>query len=278
MGKRKFMTEYERINRQFEKLFFGRVNKAIRKKIDALIDLIKSNGVDAGVSYLNNKITNPDLAKEIERLYTTVGLRHANRTRRDLKAKEKKGLFDSEWVRFIIDYLRLHFIEKITFNVDKTTRDYLLRVLRQSIAEGWGVDKTVNNLNESGFSEMQSARIVRTEVNTAANAGVLAAGDTYEYQMLKEWVAHKDSRTRGTDPEDHASHVALNGTVIDFEDEFTDSRNGDKLNAPGDPDASAASIINCRCNLILKPKRDARGRLIPKNSATIIPITRRQLV
>lgn len=265
------MTEYERINRQFEKLFFGRVNKAIRKKIDALLSVIKENGVESGITYLNNKLTNPDLAKEIERLYTTVGLRHANRVTRDLR--RQKGLFDSTWVRFIIDYLRLHFIEKITFNVDKTTRDYLLRVLRESIAEGWGVDKTVNNLNESNFSEFQAARIVRTEVNTAANAGVLAAGETYEYQMLKEWVAHKDSRTRGTDPDDHASHVALNGTVIDFEDEFVDPRNGDRLNAPGDHDGSAASIINCRCTLVLKPKRDARGRLIPKDSAVIIPIT-----
>jgi hypothetical protein len=266
------MTEYERINRQFEKLFFGRVNKAIRKKIDAVISIIQSSGIESAISSLNNKLTNPDLVKEVERLYTTVGLRHANRSMRDLK--RQKGIFDSTWVRFIIDYLRVHFIEKITFNVDRTTRDYLLRVLRQSIAEGWGVDKTVSNLNESNFSEFQAARIVRTEVNTASNAGVLAAGDTYEYQMLKEWVAHKDSRTRGTDIDDHASHVALNGTVIDFEDVFVDSRNGDRLSAPGDPSASAASIINCRCNLVLKPKRDARGRLIPKNTAVVIPITR----
>lgn len=269
------MTKYERVNRQFEKLFFSRVNKAIRKKIDAVISLIKSNGIEAAINSLDHKLTNPDLAKEIERLYTTVGLKHATRVYKDLK--RQKGIFDSTWVRFILDYLRAHFIQKITFNVDRTTKEYLLRVLRKSLEEGWGVNKTVDNLNESGFSEMQAARIVRTEINTASNAGVLATGDTYEYQMQKEWVAHKDSRTRGTDPEDHASHVALNGTVIDFEDEFVDPRNGDHLTAPGDPDASAASIINCRCNLVLKPKRDARGRLIPKNTAVIIPITRRQL-
>ena len=88
--------------------------------------------------------------------------------------------------------------------------------------------------------------------------------------MQKEWVSVHDHRTRGTNPKDHASHVLLDGTVIDFDDVFIDPRNGDRLRHPGDPKASAESIINCRCNLTLKPKRDQRGRLIPKRKTTSV--------
>jgi hypothetical protein len=275
------MTEYENINRRFEKLFFPRVNKAIKSKINAFIDVLQSQGEQAAKTWLTNQLTNPELVKEVQRIYGVVGVKHANRALTGLKRQEKKGFgFNEAWVRFIQDYLRLHLIEKITFEVNATTRNYLLKILQHAINDGWGVDKTVRNLRESGFSDFQSARIVRTEVNTASNVGVLAAGETYEYQMLKEWVSVHDRRTRGADPKDHANHVALDGTVIDFEDMFTDPRNGDRLHAPGDPKASAASIINCRCNLVLKPKRDLRGRLIPKRKTTsvIYPNPNRQRI
>lgn len=279
------MTEYEKINRRFEKLFFGRVNKAIKRKIDEFISVIKENGLSAGRTWLSRNIMNPEVVREVERLYVSVGIRYANKETRSLRSvdgwrplrksfnpvSEEKGFgFNAEWVKFILEFLRLHLIEKITFDVDATTRKYLLKVLSLATTEGWGVDKTVRNLNESGFSETQAARIVRTEINRAANAGVRAAGETYEYEMQKEWVAIKDSRTRGTKPEDHASHVALNGTVIDFDDVFIDPRNGDRLREPGDPNASAASTVECRCTHVLKPKRDSRGRLIPKRQSTSV--------
>lgn len=262
------MTKYERINRKFEKFFFPRIKKPIQRKIDSLTAVVNQYGVQAGINWLNQQLVTPGLTVEVQRLYEVTGVRHANEVTRGLRKQpkiSKKGFgFNAEWVQFIQDYLQNHLIENITFNVNATTKAYLLRVLQRSIAEGWGVDETVRNLRESTFSDFQAARIVRTEVNTAANVGVIAAGETYDYEMQKEWVSVHDHRTRGVSPKDHASHVALDGTVIDFDDVFIDPRNGDRLRHPGDPKASAASIINCRCNLTLKPKRDSRGRLIPK--------------
>ena len=278
------------LNKKYEVLFFPRIEKTIAAKFDETASIVNSNGVQAAISALNNELTNPELTKEIQRLYATVGTRYANDSYRQLKVKQR-GLrkpvkeigfdsletkaggsfgFNQTWVDWILNYLQKHLIENITFNVNATTRDFILSVLNQSVTEGWGIDKTVTALKESGFSETQSARIARTEVNIASNAGTLAAGETYEYQMQKEWVAVHDHRTRGTNPEDDASHVSLNGTVIDFEDVFIDPRNGDRLKSPGDPMASAGSIINCRCQLTLKPKEDERGRLIPKRRSTTV--------
>jgi hypothetical protein len=267
------MTKYERINRKFETLFFPRIKKPIQDKINSLSAVVDTMGVHAGISYLNQKLTIEGLTLEVQRIYEVVGVRHANDVTRGLKKQPiiKKGFgFNDDWVRFIQLYLQNHLIENITFNVNKTLRDYLLRVLQTSISEGWGIDETVRELRGSGFSDMQAARIVRTEVNTAANVGVIAAGETYDYEMQKKWISVHDFRTRGQNPKDHANHISLDGTTIDFEDVFVDPRNGDRLKHPGDPSASAASIINCRCNMALKPKRDSRGRLIPKRKTTSV--------
>ncbi len=268
------MTKYERINRKFEKFFFPRIKRPIQGMINSLTAVVNQMGVHSGITWLNSQLTIQGLTVEVERLYEVTGVRHANEMTRGLRKQpkvQKKGFgFNEEWVKFIQEYLRVHLIENITFNVNNTLRDYLLRVLQRSISEGWGVDETVRNLRGSTFSDFQAARIVRTEVNTAANVGVIAAGETYDYEMQKEWVSVHDHRTRGTDPKDHANHVVLDGTVIDFDDLFTDPRNGDRLRHPGDPKASAGSIINCRCNLTLKPKRDSRGRLIPKRKTTSV--------
>jgi len=281
------------LNKKYETLFFPKVHKTIKKKFDETISIVENLGVNAAIAALTNDLTNPELTATIQQLYSTVGVRYANKTTRELKQKErgKKSYdenivtrkvfmidikaggafgFNSQWVEWILNYLRTHLIQNITFNVNRTTRDFLLNVLQKSITEGWGVDETVRNLDGSGFSEMQAARIVRTEVNAATNAGTLAAGETYEYQMQKEWIAVHDNRTRGVNPKDHASHIGLDGTIIDFEDVFIDPRNGDRLRSPGDPRASAASLVNCRCQMSLKPKRDSRGRLIPKRRSTSV--------
>lgn len=274
------------LKKKHEELFYPRVKKTIDAKFNDTASIVELNGVQSAISALNKDLTNPELVKEVQRLYGTVGVRYANNEYKSLKIKERglkkptksfgydsievKGFgFNETWVNWILNYLQKHLIEKVAYVVNQTTREHLLRILSESIEQGWGVDKTVAKLESDDFSSTQAARIVRTEVNMASNAGTLAAGETYEYQMQKEWVAIHDLRTRGTDPEDHASHRALNGTVIDFEDVFIDPRNGDQLKSPGDPNGSAASIINCRCQLILKPK-EVNGRLIPKRVSTTV--------
>jgi hypothetical protein len=276
------MTNATTINKKFESLFFRRIEKSLRAKVDGLISSMTS--FDDGRRYLSNMLTNPDFVKEMQRLYGVVGFRWANITMRSLKQAERgrksmsgnietKGFgFNEQWTRFIEEYLKNHIVDKLTFNVTATLKEYLLNVLNRAVEQGWGVDKTVKflreeSVSERSFTKFQAARIVRTEVNRASNAGVMAAGDTYEYQMTKEWISVHDNRVRDNE---YASHRQLDTIKIDFEDVFTDPVNGDRLIAPGDPKASAASTINCRCQLALAPKRDARGRLIPKRQSTVV--------
>lgn len=270
------ITEYIRVNRKYEQKWFPKVKKPLDKKVSSLIRIIEEDGIQAGIRWLNMDIGNPALTKVVMDLYNDVGMRHARAAEIRLRKEIQKGRqffiqtklrgVADEWIKFIDDYLRMHLIEKITFRVNETLRNRLLSVLNESIEKGWGVTETVKQLDNTGLTKYQAARIVRTEVNRAANAGIKAQGESFEYELMKEWISVQDRRTRGVDPKDHADHLRMNGQKVDFYQDFSDPRSGASLTIPGDPKAPAGDTINCRCNHTTIPKRDKDGMLIPKQS------------
>jgi hypothetical protein len=233
-----------------------------------LIAAIRNNGIQGGIAFLHQTLSNERLKNVIQELYLEVGLRYARNSYTSMKLQTKRFGFNKVWTNFIKNYLQRHLIEKITFDVSTTTRDALLKALQESVTEGWSVDRTVQEIEDLPL--YQAARIVRTEVGRAANVGTKAQSETFPYEQMKEWISAHDKRVRGYDPKDHASHIALDGTRINAGDLFQDPRNGDLLDHPGDPRASAESTINCRCTLAYTAKRDANGRLIPKRQSTVV--------
>jgi len=266
------------LQRRYELNYFPKVKKAIQNRISSLISVIQENGIQAGYNHLSQQVDSGGLGKVIEEMYLTVGKRFARVQWTELQRQKRlakksvtvfslqtKGFgFNQEWVDFIKNYLFRFLLEKIVYRVSETTRNSLLDVLNKAIENGWGISETVGELDDLPLSRTQAARIVRTEITRAANTGAMAAGSTFEFEQVKEWIAANDMRTRGTDPEDHASHRGLDGQIVDYEQHFIDPRNGDKLMFPGDPEAKAESTINCRCSVAVVAKLDQRGRLIPK--------------
>lgn len=268
MNRREIIRERERLNRRFENKYYPKLQKAIKSQISSLIETVKKSGVEAGINEATQIITSP-VAPIVEELYNEVGLQYARKQWRiflQQRRQQKRFGFNSAWVNFIKDFLYRFLMEKIVFNVSRTTREAILTVLQKSVSEGWGIEETLKQLEGLPISKTQAARIVRTEITRAANTGTMAAGETFEYEQTKEWIAAHDSRTRGVRPNDHASHIGLDGVVINYDEEFTDPRNGDKLRYPGDPKASAESTVNCRCTIAVVAKVDENGRLIPKRS------------
>lgn len=269
------------MNRKLENKWFPKVKKALDNKVSSLISVLKENGSQEAIRYLQNDLANTDLTDVIGKLYKDVGLVHARRSERRLRKEvrdsrsksypvfvemetKRLGKVDLKWLAFIEQYLRTNLIDKITFSVNTTTRDFLLKIMIAATEAGWSVDQTVRALGDSQFTRVQSARIVRTETNRAANVGVVAQGSNFEYELQKIWISVQDNRTRGVNPEDHADHFHMDGQVVDFDLTFTDSRNGHELRHPGDPKAAAVDVINCRCSFATRAKRDENGRMIPK--------------
>lgn len=288
MNRLELITQYTRINRKLEAYWMPRVRKALHVKVQGVIDDLRAGGYNRAITNLSMDLGNQELQKVISELYLSVGLRHARltyqRAQSDIRSNPKgrvrksatggletKGFgFNQQWTNFIINYLSRFLLEKITFEVARTTRDALMKVLTAGTISGLGIDGMIEQLQDWPFERYQAARIIRTEINRASNVGATAQESTSEYEQQKEWMSVEDNRTRGVKPSDHADHRDLNGVVVDSGDEFVDPRNGDRLQFPGDPKASAASVINCRCMVAYTNKRGADGELIPKRKTTTV--------
>lgn len=265
--------KYTLINRKLDAKYLPKVLIALNNVKAELITWVKELGIREAHSKLNNEIIINGIAPVIKALYINVGLVHARLNFRGLKTELKQlpGLGYSEiWTAGILETLQKFLRDQILFRASETTKELLLRVVSEGIEKGWGVDQTVRALEDFPGLKYQAERIVRTEVNRAANIGVIEAGKTFNYEQTKTWISIKDMRVRGRKPEDHANHLSLHGQTVDFDSVFIDPRNGDILFQPGDPRAKAESTINCRCTMSLKAKRDSRGRLIPKRNISVI--------
>lgn len=280
MTRDQIISEFTRVNRKYESLYFPKVSKALASKKKDVIIKLNSGGIEYAKSWLSSDLGNTLLTDLVTDLYKTVGLRHArmnysrmlneNGRKGHIAGMEVKGFgFNQIWTEFIVQYFRQYLLQKITYDVAATTRAALLGILATATTEGWSVDQTVDKVE--GWNERyQAARVVRTEVGRAANVGAKANSDTLSYEQQKEWVSAHDFRVRGHKKSDHANHIKLDKTKIDAEDKFVDSVNGDQLDFPGDITASAASVINCRCMVVYTAKRDENGNLVPKRRSTSV--------
>ena len=269
-------TRYEIVNRKFEAIFYPRIRRALNVPVASVRRLLLDGGVPAAMNYLNNLAGNPALTSEVRKLYEQVGGRHARMSHsrliiRKAQRSETKSFGDNgTWIQFITEYLQRFLLDKITFEVSKTTRDALMRALQKGVSEGLGVQDMVDSLKDWPYERFQAARIVRTEVNRAANVGIKAQSETSKYEQTKTWVSAHDSRVRGNRRQDHANHVLLDTVKIDMHSKFLDIRSGDELDFPGDPNASAATTVNCRCRIVTQMKRDENGDPIPKKRGVYV--------
>lgn len=286
MNRHAQIEHYERTNRRYEALYFPKVKAAIHAKVKVVIQILKNKGFSAAEYHLTTDLGNARMAEVIREIYVKVGRRWAQMEysrllpeTRGQKAQalppvEVKGFgFNYTWTKFILEYLEKYLFEKVTFEIARTTQNAMLRVISRAQAAGWSIDQTVDRLEDWPFERFQAARIVRTEVNRAANVGSTAQAETSEFEQMKEWQSAEDNRVRGNPVngmKDHADHWNLDGIKINAGDFFHDPRNGDQLQFPGDPRGKAESVINCRCHASYTFKRDANDNLIKKRKTTVV--------
>lgn len=207
MTRDQIISEFTRVNRKYESLYFPKVSKALASKKKDVIIKLKSGGIKYAEGWLATDLGNTLLTDVVTDLYKQVGLRHArmnysrmlneNGRKGHIMGMEQKGFgFNQIWTDFIVQYFRQYLLQKITYDVAATTRAALLAILATATTEGWSIDQTVDKVE--GWNERyQAARVVRTEVGRAANVGSKANSDTLSYEQQKEWVSAHDFRVRG---------------------------------------------------------------------------------
>lgn len=124
-------------------------------------------------------------------------------------------------------------------------RRRITSVLTQAILQGESIPKITKRLEHVTKGDHKAAiRNARTMMTGVQNAGRV---DAYErakalgIPVRKQWLATLDARTRHW-------HKELDGVIVEndepFENEFG------KIMFPGDPEAHAANVYNCRCTLM----------------------------
>lgn len=130
---------------------------------------------------------------------------------------------------------------------DKIIVNRLNRELEQWAKSKRGIDDLAERIRMvTGMSDAQARRVARTErTRVQGNARLEAIRELNQSRpkgqkaWRKEWVARNDKRTRD-------SHATMTGQV-QYNDQYFTSGAGNKLMYPGDPNAPAGEVCNCRC-------------------------------
>jgi HK97 family phage portal protein len=149
-----------------------------------------------------------------------------------------------------------------------TTTNEVMDIIKSGIEDQLTIQKMTAQIAEK-YQDVDNVlyraeRIARTETLTAASMGQAAAmKDAKELMpdLQKMWISATDERVRGNPsgeyPNSKTDHWHLHGQIVDSQDPFEDTKSGDLLMFPRDPNAKLpGSVINCRCAFVMMPKSD----------------------
>lgn len=135
------------------------------------------------------------------------------------------------------------YVPKFADMIVSSTRNALVTdMLQKAQDEGLSIPDLAR-LIRGKYEQWDATRstvIARTETIRSSNAGALAAIRDVGIDK-KQWLATNDTRTR-------PDHRHADGQIVGVDEAFVVG--GEKLQYPGDPEASAKQTIQCRCTVI----------------------------
>lgn len=248
-----------RILEKYDRKYVGPIYEALRRHYRNVANDLRTSGINTAMLTAQMQRFDETIGNVLMKMYQDVGVFMAREVYKELQTTRTKGLGQNEqWVKQIQEYFKNNLLNKSKLEISTTTKNALLKVLSQAIAEGWSVDMTVSRLENLQEIKNRATRIVRTETVRAANYGVITGAQSYDYETEKTWREIKDNRTRRS----HQHAVGVGGETVPINQPFS---NG--LMFPGDPAGAAKEVINCRCRLTVKAIRDANGDIVVKPTA-----------
>jgi uncharacterized protein with gpF-like domain len=253
MNKQGYIRRQKIIQNRLMKVYIQPVFNALMSQYEPYIETVKSKGVHAAQAKAR---TDPGINHQIGPVVNSLYGDAAKLAEPQLRVSKGFGSFGINlgFIRDVLAYFADYLFEKVVLPISQTTMDDIRQLLDQAIAEGWGVDKTVSEMENSDIPKWRSRMIVRTESVRAMNYSQLKAADDKNFEVEKMWIAIEDNRTRIAH-----THAGVDGEVRDLYDSFSNN-----LLFPGDPAGSPEQTINCRCTLGYQYKKDLNGDFIPK--------------
>lgn len=265
----KYYQGFERQLEIAERQELAKVFRYHLNQYDQAIKQFLETGKTQGWTELFKK---EDLDNIYTNIYVNIGMRVSEWYTKNFERYNKK--FDITQYRDIFAYKFAALANQIAGARVSSIQDNRKQVLVKELQRAFS-DPEFQALNEreaqrilrsrfKGISKYQAERIVRTESVAAANfATSQAAGQMFnEQDLMKEWITAEDGRVRRI-PRDQASHRAMNGVTIPATEKFkVPTKSGIELmQFPGDPNASPANVINCRCTVAYVPREAAEATM-----------------
>ncbi len=166
----------------------------------------------------------------------------------DFTLKDPRAL---DW----IDQKQLNLVQDVTAYTKEQLSDAVVNSVHEAVTEGFDASETIKEITariEDTYqfaAEGRAERIARTEILSASNAGTLEGFKQADVEY-KEWLPSQETKTS------RDWHQDMRGVVVPIDQDFI-LGSGAHMDAPGDPDAGADEIVNCRCTLISARKEQS---------------------
>ena len=254
---------------KWQKAFEKELDKAEKRQSSKVKRYYKNQYYKGAESFLSSGQTSfqllfstNELLKIYRDLYEDIGLQFAKWYARNFDKYIKKGVnpnqYVDEWQNSFASYGSAVGAERVTL-VSGTAKKTLQKVTQNLMTDidfqNLGITEKTRILRSqfNRYSAFQAERLVRTEATSAANFATLKSANTIfpAADMMKEWIASFDDRTRSTHAEAGASEP------IPQNEPFMVG--GALMMYPGDPSGPASEVINCRCSIAVFPKETAQA-------------------
>ncbi|WP_288955385.1 hypothetical protein [uncultured Polaribacter sp.] len=257
LDKQKWQTDFEKQLDIAEKPQLSKVRRFYKSEYNKGINSFIAEGQTNFQLLFNEN----DFLKIYRDLYSDIGIRFANWYAKGFDRYIKKGInpnqFVDQWQNSFASLGSAVGAQRVTLvsgTAKKTLIDLTQKLLRDPEFMVLGTIEKGRILRNqfNKYSAYQSRRLVQTEATNAANFATMESATTIfpGAQMMKEWIASFDDRTRSTHAEAGASEP------IPYNDAFMVG--GSLLMYPGDPSGPAAEVVNCRCSVAPFPKQGAQ--------------------
>ena len=249
-----------KINRDnWQRDFENELDKAERRQLSKVKRYYKTEYKKGVESFVSEGQTNfqllfseSDLSKTYRDLYTDIGLQfakwYANNFDKYITKGVEAGQFVDQWINSFSSFGSAVAAQRVTL-VSGTAKETLIKITQRFMSDpefmtlGNTEKARILNNQFDNYARYQAARLVRTEATAAANFATMQSATTIfpGAQMMKEWIASFDDRTRSTHAEAGASDP------VPYNDPFMVG--GSFMMFPGDPSGAAAEVVNCRCSM-----------------------------
>lgn len=237
--------------RKFSRFYFSEYQKGIKQ-------FIETNHVnETGLFRFN------DFEDIIVGMFTGIGWEIASWYMNNFNRYQTKAISTNPnelrgvWEQQILQYAKVYSASKISL-IQGTALQNLKSITRAFLSDpefmSLGIQEKARILNNKfkQISRWQAKRIVRTETTTISNFAIDQSATAMfpKEQLIKRWITSVDGFERD-------AHRLVNGVEKNYNQPFIVG--GESMMTAGEPTASAANRVNCRCVVVMVPKPDEFG-------------------